>query len=99
MSWEKQKEWQKLQEDNLLYVALTRSKSELYIVGEPDWFEKDERDESELDDGQRQSVDGEKDRGSENRIQQILELASGLTLSEKCVLLKLLTEEVNRCRN
>jgi DNA helicase II / ATP-dependent DNA helicase PcrA len=41
MSWERQLEWQKEQEDNLLYVALTRSKSELYIVGKPDWFKND----------------------------------------------------------
>lgn len=38
MVWEKQLQWQKEQEDNLLYVALTRSKSELYIIGEPEWF-------------------------------------------------------------
>ena len=36
MTWESQLGWQKEQEDNLLYVALTRSKSALYIVGNPD---------------------------------------------------------------
>ncbi len=35
MSWRNIKPWQEEQEDNLLYVALTRSKSELYIVGKP----------------------------------------------------------------
>ncbi len=48
MVWERQLKWQKEQEDNLLYVALTRSKSELYIVGKPDWFKNDdEKDEDE----------------------------------------------------
>ena len=41
MTWENQLGWQEEQEDNLLYVALTRSKSALYIVGKPDWC-KDE---------------------------------------------------------
>ena len=44
MTWEKQLGWQKEQEDNLLYVALTRSKSELYIVGKPDWYKNDGED-------------------------------------------------------
>ena len=43
MTWENQLGWQEEQEDNLLYVALTRSKSALYIVGKPDWF-KDNND-------------------------------------------------------
>lgn len=41
MIWDRQLKWQKEQEDNLLYVALTRSKSALYIVGNPDWCEID----------------------------------------------------------
>ena len=41
MVWESQLKWQEEQEDNLLYVALTRSKSALYIVGKPDWFKDD----------------------------------------------------------
>ncbi|MBD2458392.1 ATP-dependent helicase [Nostoc sp. FACHB-87] len=38
MVWKKQQDWQLVQEENLLYVALTRSKSELFIVGYPDWY-------------------------------------------------------------
>ena len=38
MEWRGQKLWQHEQEMNLLYVALTRSKSELFIVGECKWF-------------------------------------------------------------
>lgn len=45
MVWERQLQWQKEQEDNLLYVALTRSKSTLYIVGQPDWFKDDKKNE------------------------------------------------------
>ncbi|MFK0730814.1 MAG: UvrD-helicase domain-containing protein, partial [Gloeotrichia echinulata HAB0833] len=38
MKWKNQQDWQLKQEENLLYVALTRSKSELFIVGYPDWY-------------------------------------------------------------
>ncbi|WP_066425116.1 UvrD-helicase domain-containing protein [Anabaena sp. 4-3] len=40
MTWRNQQNWQLEQEKNLLYVALTRSKSELFIVGDPDWCRK-----------------------------------------------------------
>ncbi|AVH74410.1 superfamily I DNA/RNA helicase (plasmid) [Nostoc sp. 'Lobaria pulmonaria (5183) cyanobiont'] len=38
MTWKNQQQWQLEQEKNLLYVALTRSKSELFIVGECSWY-------------------------------------------------------------
>ena len=38
MTWKNQQAWQLEQEQNLLYVALTRSKSELFIVGDPEWY-------------------------------------------------------------
>ncbi|MBH8577958.1 ATP-dependent helicase [Nostocaceae cyanobacterium CENA369] len=38
MTWRDQQDWQLEQEENLLYVALTRSKSELFIVGHPEWY-------------------------------------------------------------
>lgn len=38
MRWKNQQVWQLEQEENLLYVALTRSKSELFIVGKPEWY-------------------------------------------------------------
>lgn len=41
MVWRGQLDWQYQQEENLLYVALTRSKSELFIVGNPDWYEEE----------------------------------------------------------
>ena len=40
MEWKNQKNWQYEQERNLLYVALTRSKSEIFIVGECEWYKK-----------------------------------------------------------
>lgn len=46
MVWRKQLAWQKEQEDSLLFVALTRSKSELFIVGSPDWLPKNPDDAS-----------------------------------------------------
>jgi ATP-dependent exoDNAse (exonuclease V) beta subunit len=39
MVWRNQEGWQLEQEYNLLYVALTRSKSELYVVGNASWFQ------------------------------------------------------------
>lgn len=47
MVWRGQLDWQKEQEDNLLYVALTRSKSHLYIVGNPGWLKLDDEEENE----------------------------------------------------
>jgi len=59
MRWRKQLEWQKEQENNLLYVALTRAKRSLFIVGEINWAERlsgerisdieNQEDEEELD--------------------------------------------------
>ena len=40
LKWKKQKEWQLKQEYNLLYVALTRSKKDLFIVGNTKWINK-----------------------------------------------------------
>ena len=40
--WKGQQDWQLQQEENLLYVALTRSTSDLFLVGEPDWLPTDE---------------------------------------------------------
>ncbi|HLO52518.1 MAG TPA: UvrD-helicase domain-containing protein [Kamptonema sp.] len=40
MVWRNQQDWQLEQEYNLLYVALTRSKSELYLIGNPNWLPK-----------------------------------------------------------
>lgn len=48
MRWRDQLEWQLEQEKNLLYVALTRSKSELYICGECDWFKPEFINVSEI---------------------------------------------------
>lgn len=37
LTWKDQQDWQYQQEHNLLYVALTRSKSELFICGKCEW--------------------------------------------------------------
>ncbi|PZO52313.1 MAG: ATP-dependent helicase [Phormidesmis priestleyi] len=38
LTWKGQQDWQFQQESNLLYVALTRSTAELFLVGEPEWL-------------------------------------------------------------
>jgi len=47
MVWRNQQDWQLEQEYNLLYVALTRSKSELYVVGNASWLEAEAEAEVE----------------------------------------------------
>ncbi|MEG4294624.1 UvrD-helicase domain-containing protein [Microcoleus sp. C2C3] len=42
MVWGNQQDWQLEQENNLLYVALTRSRSELYVVGNASWLQEAE---------------------------------------------------------
>ena len=39
--WESQKQWQEQQEQNLLYVALSRSTKDLFLIGDAFWFERD----------------------------------------------------------
>jgi transposase len=47
MVWRNQEGWQLEQEYNLLYVALTRSKSELYVVGNASWLQAEAEAEAE----------------------------------------------------
>ena len=35
--WKNQQDWQREQEHNILYVALTRAKQNLFIVGNASW--------------------------------------------------------------
>ena len=37
--WDNQKPWQQKQEQNLLYVALSRSTKELFLIGDAFWFD------------------------------------------------------------
>ena len=39
--WEGQKPWQSQQEQNLLYVALSRSTKDLFLIGDAFWFDRD----------------------------------------------------------
>ena len=49
MVWRNQEGWQWEQEYNLLYVALTRSKSELYVVGKANWLQTEAKREAEAE--------------------------------------------------
>jgi superfamily I DNA/RNA helicase len=54
--WEGQKQWQEQQEQNLLYVALSRSTKDLFLIGDAFWYDQktgsiidnDEKHESDL---------------------------------------------------
>ncbi len=59
MEWKDQKTWQYEQEENLLYVALTRSKSQLFIVGECEWYKKQCTQQSEVGNVNQDEVDEE----------------------------------------
>ena len=72
MTWESQLGWQEEQEDNLLYVALTRSKSELYIVGNPDWF-KNGNSEDKDEDTETTETLTEASNGKLNENSEVLE--------------------------
>ena len=48
--WKNQRNWQLQQEENIHYVALTRSKSELFICGKCDWYESEIESEIETED-------------------------------------------------
>lgn len=51
MVWRNQQDWQFEQEQNLLYVAMTRTKSELFVVGYASWLNPEQptvNDNSEL---------------------------------------------------
>lgn len=39
LAWEGQKPWQQCQEQNLLYVALSRSTKDLFLIGDAFWFD------------------------------------------------------------
>lgn len=54
MRWRNQLDWQLEQEENLLYVALTRSKSELFIVGDPEWLKLEDEPAPEEDTTEQQ---------------------------------------------
>ena len=46
--WESQKQWQEQQEQNLLYVALSRSTKDLFLIGDAFWFDGNRSQKSNL---------------------------------------------------
>ena len=46
--WENQKQWQEQQEQNLLYVALSRSTKNLFLIGDAFWFDGNRSQKSNL---------------------------------------------------
>ena len=75
LKWRNQQEWQLQQEENLLYVALTRSKSELFICGKCDWYkapnskasEKIEEEKIEVEDSSKISGTAAKEEEEDNQ--------------------------------
>ena len=83
LTWEGQQNWQLQQEQNLLYVALTRAKAELILVGEPDWLADDAKATSKQVPEEQDSpvLTLCKELGIQAVIQQILRSASPEELS------------------
>jgi len=46
--WDNQKAWQLEQENNLLYVALSRSTCNLYLIGDAPWFTNNSSKDSQV---------------------------------------------------
>ena len=46
--WESQKQWQSQQEQNLLYVALSRSTKDLFLIGDAFWFDGNKSSQQNL---------------------------------------------------
>jgi DNA helicase II / ATP-dependent DNA helicase PcrA len=46
--WDNQKAWQLEQENNLLYVALSRSTCNLYLIGDAPWFTNHSSEDSQV---------------------------------------------------
>ncbi len=82
LTWRNQTQWQRQQEDNLLYVALTRSKSKLYVVGKPAWLIKEEEKTA---DTTQEEVPAK---------QYLNAIINSLNFEQKCELLTLLKKEV-----
>ncbi|KJH70290.1 UvrD-helicase domain-containing protein [Aliterella atlantica] len=78
MTWRNQMEWQKEQEDNLLYVALTRSKSELFVVGKPNWLPQEKPLEDTKSDTAKPLVPDLEPVGDELEIQEYSDLEDSL---------------------
>ena len=55
MLWENQKPWQERQEQNLLYVALSRSTNSLFLTGDAFWY--DQKTDSIVDNDQKYESD------------------------------------------
>jgi DNA helicase II / ATP-dependent DNA helicase PcrA len=105
MVWERQLQWQKEQEDNLLYVALTRSKSALYIVGKPDWFKDDKSetsgdktgsDNNELETSTFSSTVNDLQLNSQIDADYVMNLISELDFEEKCKLFAIFNDELTQ---
>ena len=59
--WEGQKQWQEQQEQNLLYVALSRSTRDLFLIGDAFWFNGDQPLHGNLVSTDDTSTDSESD--------------------------------------
>ena len=59
--WEGQKQWQEQQEQNLLYVALSRSTKDLFLIGDAFWLDRDRPLHGNLVSTDNTSTDSESD--------------------------------------
>lgn len=59
--WEGQKQWQEQQEQNLLYVALSRSTKNLFLIGDALWFDGNRSSQGNLGSTDRTNINLESD--------------------------------------
>jgi DNA helicase II / ATP-dependent DNA helicase PcrA len=70
--WQSQKEWQEQQEQNLLYVALSRSTKDLFLIGDALWFDGDQPSHRNLRSAVKTTVDSNGDRLPESESRSFL---------------------------
>jgi DNA helicase II / ATP-dependent DNA helicase PcrA len=70
--WESQKQWQEQQEQNLLYVALSRSTKDLFLIGDAFWFDDDLPSHSNLRSAEKTTFDLNGDRLPESESRSFL---------------------------
>ena len=90
LTWKGQQDWQLQQEDNLLYVALTRSTAELFLVGEPEWLPAATATEAPTPEGSAEIAHSIQALCQELGVETVIRSALSLSSSEEIDAIRLL---------